>query len=99
MNFAMMSGFDEWFSKFKDRFINDFITDNRWKYLWNGLGVTMKITLGVKFVLGVLAAMCVAPSSAADAEAHRDAFTLEGPARTNLFRQAASRWAIWRSRP
>jgi hypothetical protein len=38
----------------------------------------MKKTLGVQFVLGALAAMCGAPSSAADAEAHRDAFTLEG---------------------
>ncbi len=54
----------------------------------------MKITLGVKFVLGALAAMCVAPSSAADAEAHRDAFTLEGPARTNLFRQADFKWMV-----
>jgi len=54
----------------------------------------MKKTLGVKFVLGALAAMCVAPSSAADAEAHRDAFTLEGPARTNLFRQADFKWMV-----
>lgn len=59
MNLAMLSGFDEWFSKFKDRFINDFITDNRWKYLWNGLGVTMKITLGA-LVLGILLGFLVA---------------------------------------
>ena len=45
--------FSEWFDDFKMRFINDFITDNRWKYLWNGLGVTIKITLGA-LVLGVV---------------------------------------------
>ncbi len=59
MNLAMINGFDEWFSKFKERFINDFITDNRWKYLWNGLGVTMKITLGA-LVLGILLGFLVA---------------------------------------
>lgn len=40
----------------------------------------MKKTLGVKFVLGALTAMCVAPSSAADAEAHRDALIIWGQA-------------------
>lgn len=35
----------EWFLEFKVDFINNFITDNRWKYLVNGLLVTLKITL------------------------------------------------------
>ncbi|MBQ5565764.1 MAG: amino acid ABC transporter permease, partial [Clostridia bacterium] len=51
--------FSEWFDDFKMRFINDFITDNRWKYLWNGLGVTIKITLGA-LVLGVVLGFLIA---------------------------------------
>lgn len=43
-----------WFDDFKARFINDFITDNRWKYLWNGLGVTLKITLGAVIIGAIL---------------------------------------------
>lgn len=35
------------------RFHNNFITDNRWKYIWNGLGVTIKIALTAT-VLGIL---------------------------------------------
>ena len=35
----------EWFSEFKVDFTNNFITDNRWKYLTNGLLVTLEITL------------------------------------------------------
>lgn len=30
---------------FKARFILNFITDNRWEYIWDGLGVTLKVTL------------------------------------------------------
>ena len=29
-----------WFDTFKDKFYNDFIKDDRWRYLWEGLGVT-----------------------------------------------------------
>jgi His/Glu/Gln/Arg/opine family amino acid ABC transporter permease subunit len=34
----------EWIENLKIKFINNFITDNRWKYLWEGLGVTVKVT-------------------------------------------------------
>lgn len=30
---------------FKEKFIQDFITDNRWKFLLNGLGTTLSITV------------------------------------------------------
>ena len=43
----------------RDRFINNFIEDDRWKYLVNGLGVTMKITLGA-VVIGVILGFLVA---------------------------------------
>lgn len=36
--------FTDWFEQVKAKFINNFITDNRWKYLWDGLGVTVKVT-------------------------------------------------------
>jgi His/Glu/Gln/Arg/opine family amino acid ABC transporter permease subunit len=35
----------EWFAEFKVDFTNNFITENRWKYLTNGLLVTLEITL------------------------------------------------------
>jgi len=35
----------EWFSEFKVDFTNNFITDNRWQYLTDGLLVTLEITL------------------------------------------------------
>ncbi|HBN83391.1 MAG TPA: amino acid ABC transporter permease [Clostridiales bacterium] len=36
--------FIDWFELIQAKFINNFITDNRWKYLWDGLGVTIKVT-------------------------------------------------------
>ena len=44
----------------KERFIFNFIEDNRWKYLWDGLGATLKITffsLIIGVVIGVLIAI------------------------------------------
>ena len=45
---------------FKSKFIANFIDDDRWKYIWNGLGVTLKVTffavlLGI--AIGVLVAI------------------------------------------
>ena len=34
----------EWINDFRVKFINNFITDNRWKYLLNGLGITLEVT-------------------------------------------------------
>ena len=44
----------------KERFIFNFIDDNRWKYLWDGLGATLKVTffaLVVGVVIGVILAI------------------------------------------
>ena len=35
----------EWFESLKTQFILNFIEKQRWQYLWNGLGVTLQITL------------------------------------------------------
>lgn len=59
MTLLMANGLSEWFDDLKMRFINDFITDNRWKYLWNGLGVTLKITFGA-LLIGVILGFLVA---------------------------------------
>ena len=59
MNVYAAKTFAEWTEDFKARFINDFITDNRWKFLWNGLGVTLKITAGA-LIIGVLLGFLVA---------------------------------------
>jgi His/Glu/Gln/Arg/opine family amino acid ABC transporter permease subunit len=51
-----LSGF---FENIRDEFILNFIDDNRWRYLVNGLGVTLQITLGA-LVLGILIGVVVA---------------------------------------
>lgn len=32
------------FQTFQDKFYNNFIAEDRWKYIWDGLGVTLKVT-------------------------------------------------------
>lgn len=49
----------DWFEELKARFINNFITDDRWTYLWNGLGVTLLVTLGA-VLLGIVLGFTVA---------------------------------------
>ncbi len=51
---------NEWFEDLKARFILNFIDDNRWKYMWDGLGVTLKVTffaLLIGLVIGVIIAI------------------------------------------
>lgn len=43
----------------KARFILNFITDNRWEYIWDGLGVTLKVTL-FSGLVGILIGFLVA---------------------------------------
>ena len=49
----------EWFAKLKGEFILNFIEDNRWKYLADGLANTLKITL-VSLIIGVVIGIIVA---------------------------------------
>ena len=35
----------EWWADIVKRFTNDFITDDRWRYIWEGLGTTLIVTL------------------------------------------------------
>ena len=49
----------QWFADLKAEFILNFIEDNRWKYLLNGLGNTLKITL-VAVLLGIVIGVVVA---------------------------------------
>ena len=43
----------------KERFIFNFIEDNRWKYLWDGLGATLKVTF-FSLLLGVAIGIIIA---------------------------------------
>ena len=45
---------------FKSRFVLNFITDDRWKYILDGLGVTLKVTLFAGIV-GILIGFLIAP--------------------------------------
>ncbi len=49
----------EWIENLKIKFINNFITDNRWKYLWDGLGVTVKVTF-FAVLIGILLGFTIA---------------------------------------
>lgn len=49
----------------KARFVLNFITDNRWEYIWDGLGVTLKVTLFsglvgilIGFLVGAVRSTC-----------------------------------------
>ena len=43
----------------KEKFIDNFITDDRWRYIWNGLGVTLKIAV-FAVIFGILIGALVA---------------------------------------
>lgn len=47
-----------WFENLKSQFILNFVDDNRWKYLWNGLGATLKITF-VAVLIGIVIGIVV----------------------------------------
>ena len=49
----------EWLADIKAQFILNFVKDNRWKLLLNGLGVTLKITL-IAIVIGVVIGVILA---------------------------------------
>lgn len=49
----------EWFAEFKADFILNFIDDNRWKYLLDGLVNTLKITL-VACIIGIVLGILIA---------------------------------------
>ncbi len=49
----------EWTENLRIKFINNFITDNRWKYLWDGLGVTVQVTF-FAVLIGILLGFTIA---------------------------------------
>ena len=49
----------EWFLKLKADFVLNFVEDNRWKYLLDGFGNTLKITL-VACILGIVLGVVIA---------------------------------------
>ena len=49
----------DWWSNLVDKFTNNFITDDRWRYILDGLGVTLLITV-CAVALGVTIGFIVA---------------------------------------
>ncbi len=49
----------EFLVKLQNQFILNFIDDNRWRYLWQGLGNTLKITF-IALILGVILGAVIA---------------------------------------
>ncbi len=49
----------EWWAKIADKFVNNFIAEDRWRYIWNGLGVTLLITV-CAVVIGITIGFLVA---------------------------------------
>lgn len=56
---AWLESVGEWFSDFKADFVLNFVDDNRWKYLLNGLGNTLKITI-IAVLIGIVIGTLVA---------------------------------------
>lgn len=56
---ALQTNWISWFSDFQKQFYLNFIAEDRWKYLWNGLGVTLRITF-FAVLLGIVIGMLVA---------------------------------------
>lgn len=56
---SILRFFEESFSNFRASFIKTFITDDRWKQLLSGLGVTLQITF-FAMILGVLLGFIIA---------------------------------------
>lgn len=48
-----------WWDNLVSKFILNFITDNRWKYLWTGLGNTLKMTFGA-LIFGIVVGAVIA---------------------------------------
>lgn len=44
---------------FQDKFYNNFIKDDRWEYIWDGLGVTLKVTF-FAVILGIVLGFLIA---------------------------------------
>ena len=48
-----------WFETLQNKFYNDFIKDDRWRYLWDGLGVTLQITF-FAIIIGIILGFIIA---------------------------------------
>ncbi|MCD7749434.1 MAG: amino acid ABC transporter permease, partial [Oscillospiraceae bacterium] len=48
-----------WWDNLVSKFILNFITDNRWRYLWVGLGNTLKMTFGA-LIFGIVVGAVIA---------------------------------------
>lgn len=47
------------FQTLQDKFVNNFITDDRWRYIWEGLGVTLQVTF-FAVIIGIVIGFMVA---------------------------------------
>ena len=54
-----ITNINEWFDMQKIKFVNDFITGQRWKYITNGLLVTLQVTF-FAVILGILIGIIIA---------------------------------------
>ena len=57
-----MTGIELWFADFCDKFYTCFIRDDRYKLLFSGVGVTIKVSL-LAVIIGILIGMLVAMSN------------------------------------
>lgn len=60
MNYLFLSSsFSQWIEKFKADFVLNFIDDNRWKYILDGLLITLRVTF-FAVLIGILIGVVVA---------------------------------------
>lgn len=55
----LFNNLSEWLVNFKDKFVLNFIEDDRWKYIADGLGVTLEVTI-FAVIIGIFLGFVVA---------------------------------------
>ena len=79
----LAAGLQAWFTKFREEFVLNFIEGDRWKWLVQGLGNTLRIT-AVALLLGLLIGVVVA-SVRASYDKNREMLALHGGFGYRLF--------------
>ena len=79
----LAAGLQAWFTKFREEFVLNFIEGDRWKWLVQGLGNTLRIT-AVALLLGLLIGVVVA-SVRASYDKNREMLALRGGFGYRLF--------------
>ena len=91
----LAAGLQAWFTKFREEFVLNFVEGDRWKWLVQGLGNTLRIT-AVALLLGLLIGVVVA-SVRASYDKNREMLALHGGFGYRLFGFFNGRCRVYRA--